>query len=723
MRALTAASASAPKTTSDCSTSWPGLIGDESPKRQDGTPLPPTCPWIVITIATPRGELELASSSRPFGDDGGALLTPGELEFALWAFDADPRAPLVRIARALCVGTSPHDARTALVRALTERRIVARLRSAGPIAVPAPQQVVLGPSDHGDLVPDEFIQVMLFDAAGRALVGSHATFDLELSTGKTFRDRPLASGFGRIPSIPPGGPSACSVLFHDVADGAAPVLAEAAPDGPVQIDPSYVRGPLVGPTYLRLRELDEPQPAVVGATNVFQLLRRRATVIELEHFAEGSALFRPGPTPPDVALQPDALPVEGLDVLFAALERARDTSIDRMLLTGHGGRFSKERADCVRALLLGDAGRARFIELAQTCSSTEDSPAFLAWIDVYLRYECDPAAQVGGDAPTRLYYALAKLQRHYDTDVERGLFPSDPGFPPKTAIAIDGVLGPETWGAIFDCVERALRRVPIPRPEPPRRENPYLVVDHEHQTYPVLLAEIAAPGATENARAQHWKDLDPLNPQKVIPQGGGWYPIYPGDVIVLTPTWDLQKLIAHGYDVRFPDPPPEPPPPPVPAGPLPLSLPGPRVFDCGVKHPTSPFADADERRTCERRVELVFVEDALPSFHVCEGASCRTQTCELYDPRQTQLEYVVVGHHWDLFFDPRLTPTEADERYRLFSSDGAYDQTLSRGLARPHGRRSHLRFEGTDAASTYTLMQVLADGYELTIASDFALRD
>ena len=682
----------------------------------------------MITIATPRGELELGTalpSDRFAATAAGKLLDAGELESLLWAFDGDPRATLMRIARVLRVQTSASDARTAIVRALSKGRIVARLRSRRSIAVPTRRGTpILGPIEGDDVIADEFIQVMLFDAAGRALGESNVTLDLQLASGKRFEARPIVGGFARVPSIPPGGPSACTLLFHGIADGSAMVPPEAPPVGPSRIDPGLLRGDLVGPTRLHLRDLAKQQPAVLNATNVFQLLARKASVIELEHFAEGSALFRPGLPPREVAMHPGAIPVEGHEVLAAVLSRAGETSIDRVLLTGHGTRLSKERAQCIQTLLIGDAGRERWIALAQSASIPEDVTALLQWFDAYLNYACDPRSQVGGTEAMRLYFALSKFQRRYDADLELGLFPSDPGFPAKEHLTIDGALHPATWGAMFDCIQRALRRMPTPRLPPPRPEHPYLVVDDHHDTYPVLLAELAAPGVTESARAQHWKDLDPLNPQKVMPNGGGWYPIYPGDVIVLSPTWDLQKLIAKGYDVRFAEPAPPPPAPPKPAGPPPLPAPGPRVFDCGAKHPRSPFADDDERRAVERRVEVVFVEDALPPFHVCEDQGvCRAQGCELYDPRQTQLEYLVVGNHWDLFFDPRLTSNEGAESYRLFSSDGAYDRTLSRALAKPHGRRHHLRFEGADPAPTYTLTQVLADGYELTIASQFTLRD
>ena len=128
-----------------------------------------------------------------------------------------------------------------------------------------------------------------------------------------------------------------------------------------------------------------------------------------------------------------------------------------------------------------------------------------------------------------------------------------------------------------------------------------------------------------------YKVLEPLNPQDLLP-GGGWRDLWAGDVIYLPDAW-VAPAKAHGYTVVGGNP-----------WPYPTFLPtSPTSVGCGAHHSTNPANDDPDRRGVSRAVEVLFVSDGLPAPLVC-GASDPDDTahCQLYDPREFDLEYVEV---------------------------------------------------------------------------------
>jgi hypothetical protein len=184
--------------------------------------------------------------------------------------------------------------RERVLRALEDGRIVAvqerwaydaRRDPRVSVAAPVAPAIALGP------VEDDFLQVLLFDSVGDPIPSSldpfSVTFDTTLANGMPFKGTKVSGGVGRIASIPGGGPSTCSVTFQGATVRKDPVPSEAPPVGPPKVAVSMVRGSLFGPTLVTRAELAATQSAYVNATNVFQLRRRRAEVIECEHFNDG----------------------------------------------------------------------------------------------------------------------------------------------------------------------------------------------------------------------------------------------------------------------------------------------------------------------------------------------------------------------------------------------------------------------------------------------------
>lgn len=563
------------------------------------------------------------------------------------------RAAVERSARALelCLWRAPHDLDTrrallAVYARLTglasrpspgaladELRLAARAGRLGirrverrVVTLPdVEEEPVLGPEPVA--AAQDFIRVLFYDSTGKPIPSDldplPAHVEVQVRGGPSF---PLtfAGGVADVPVVPAGFPSACTLAFsgldgEELVPPAAPPAVDAAPD------PGLVRAPLAPTVLVTRRQLlaTAAQPGTLDATNVFQLRRRDADVVEIEHFLPGSAVFLPGEAPDAVELRPGAARVRGVDALAACLRDAQSAPAGSILVVGHGATLSAERAACVRALLVAD--RDAWLSVVQAHSSTADVQAILRWASQQLGWPCDPGAVTDVlDAAT--VRAIRAFQGSYDGDFEAGLFPDPHG---DGEIAVDGVVGPQTWGAMFDCVQRALHPVQKPTPGTPA----YILVDDQHQTYPVELAEIAAPGRD----ARRWVDLNEPNPLMVLPDGGGWRPPRVGQRIYIPPTWNLQALRDAGYvavDAERPTPPPPPGPPPIAAAVL-------RAAGCGAHHLETP--DADGRRAVQRHVDVVFVDpDAPPPVVSCGHGRgrCETKDCELYDPREYDLAYV-----------------------------------------------------------------------------------
>jgi hypothetical protein len=493
---------------------------------------------------------------------------------------------------------------------------------------------------------DDWIQVMLFDSAGDPMPSDlepaeESVFDVALANGKVVKDSALMNGFGRVASIEPGAPSACSVAFPKLAKRLPAKLDEAGPVGDPKIDPSLVRGSLVGPTWITRRELANSQAALLDATNVYQLRRRRADVVECEHFNDQGVVFLPGDSP--APLRPSAEPVHGIDALKACLVLGKDVAVDRILVAGHHATVSEEMARSVAYLLT--AQRNEWVDLSTAKGTEADYRCILHWIAATKGWACEPQPDA---AP-----AVLEFQRAYSAEF-------------GAAIGVDGIVGRETWGAFFDMYMRALRPAPPPTEGLPVPRDPspggdgalYPIGDESTRSganagrpvgqYPFVVIGTNGPGNAPITIAKYgagsetyYVELQPLNPQYRIGEQAEWV----GQTLNVPWEW-APKLLDAGYTVEQDPLPPAPRPPLLDPGPAPLPTPGPSAVGCGAHHLTTPFSRGRNRRTIQRHVEVAFLssQDPLPIVACGTGdGPCDSSKCELYDPREYGFEYVLVG--------------------------------------------------------------------------------
>jgi hypothetical protein len=108
-------------------------------------------------------------------------------------------------------------------------------------------------------------------------------------------------------------------------------------------------------------------------TNVWQLARRTATAVELEHFTDGGAVFLPGYSP--APLREGVPLVTGIDALKAAIERCRHEK--HVVVTGHHAARSTERAKSVLLLLM--AKREEWAALSAGNANLADRAHVRSW--------------------------------------------------------------------------------------------------------------------------------------------------------------------------------------------------------------------------------------------------------------------------------------------------------------------------------------------------------
>lgn len=459
---------------------------------------------------------------------------------------------------------------------------VARIQVAEAMLVPAAAAPPTSESQNlASGVVVQWIEVMLFDSAGdpvrKRLIEPIPTVDVLLVTGAQYPVNPLPRGFTRLSSLPPDAPSGCSLVFHKVADSHGALRPEAPPAEEPKIDDQVATGPYTYQQLLR-SEFIAPQSGSLNLTNVFQLRRRNATVIEMEHFTADGAIFLPGFPPDSVELRDAAPQILGIEVL-RRIFTTFDTG-DPLLVAGHHPSLSQERADGVRLLLVGD--RDGWAALSNDVAIPEDKEYLRNW--------------------------------------------SHEPLPDDDSWTVD------TWKQIFDMYTRELVPAPPPTPPAPQRHKLVIVGDEKKNIYPVRMAEITW-GYSQASRAQ---ELEPLNPS-ICYGHWNWKPnLGPGDEIVMPETWPPGPLTDAGYHVvpvdggNVPPPPPPPVPPTVQTDPL--------AVGCGARHREHPHKNDDVRRARLRHVETILLPG--PALVCCLGSPCDYSTCEVYDPMAFDFVYL-----------------------------------------------------------------------------------
>lgn len=227
------------------------------------------------------------------------------------------------------------------------------------------------------------------------------------------------------------------LLFFDTDFGVLPPVA--APDGPEYLDwrarAEVVRDELVG-----------------GMGNEVEILELHDALFRLD-----SAVVLPEGERPDDD-EHEALTSVGL---FASLLRYNEEHPGRrILVAGHtdtsGGEahnqaLSEERARCAVALLRGD--REAFVELAEARHKVGDYKQILSWCSAAFGdrdpgeggFDCAPA-KVDDVAATGVT-PVRRFQAQYNDNREAI------GAAGQPELAVDGDVGPMTWGALFDVMQ------------------------------------------------------------------------------------------------------------------------------------------------------------------------------------------------------------------------------------------------------------------------------
>ena len=183
--------------------------------------------------------------------------------------------------------------------------------------------------------------------------------------------------------------------------------------------------------------------------HVFRVGRVRCYVLEMEdvHFHHNSAVMLP--EPPGSTESTDGHTITGLAVLRACLLHAKANPEQQLLLAGHTDtsgepdpnlRLSERRAQNVDALLRGQ--RDTWVSGVLQNHRTADYQQILLWVDSELAWGCSPG-EIDDNRGKKTIAAIKSLQRNYNRSFHK-------------TIKEDGIVGSETWGAMFDLYMQGL---------------------------------------------------------------------------------------------------------------------------------------------------------------------------------------------------------------------------------------------------------------------------
>ena len=204
----------------------------------------------------------------------------------------------------------------------------------------------------------------------------------------------------------------------------------------------------MGESALKYDPLDPPDSPLQLDTDqkhVIEYYVRDLVRVEAEdrHFHPGSAVFLGESS--DLTLPGAGDTVGGLDVLRVLYNHAKAHKDHKLLITGHadpgepGGdalKLSRQRAKGLHALVTGD--RDTWVDIAVKHGLVEDYQQLLIWFNALMGWPCRPGEKNGKhDAATSS--ALQGFQACYNQDFEK-------------EIAVDGDMGRESWGAMFDVM-------------------------------------------------------------------------------------------------------------------------------------------------------------------------------------------------------------------------------------------------------------------------------
>ncbi|MCA8959049.1 MAG: OmpA family protein [Planctomycetes bacterium] len=182
-------------------------------------------------------------------------------------------------------------------------------------------------------------------------------------------------------------------------------------------------------------------------THVFKVKKKTVLCLEIEDvlFHHASAVFMPaGITSEDPTGAQNR--ISGLAVIRAAYMHASDHPDQKLLIAGHtdttgsdsvNETLSQKRAQGVLHVLAGE--RDPWVEIARKDHQPEDIEALLTWVAARLGWPCAPPS-----IDAKLDAADEKAVRAFQENYKAADFGED--------IAVDGIVGKQTWGAFFQVM-------------------------------------------------------------------------------------------------------------------------------------------------------------------------------------------------------------------------------------------------------------------------------
>ena len=197
------------------------------------------------------------------------------------------------------------------------------------------------------------------------------------------------------------------------------------------------------------RELGERIDLHTSQEHVFRLPGvSEAHVLEFDdaHFYEDGAILLPDPDPEGGAGDR----ITGLSLLAACYRHAEKNADQRLLIAGHAVAdepepldLSQGRATQIHTALSGD--RDTWRHTADTAHRVQDYQHILKWMHHSRGWDCDPGP-IDDILGSKTKGGIWGFQETHNTAFDN-------------SIAVDGIMGPQTWGAIFDVYMEALRNV------------------------------------------------------------------------------------------------------------------------------------------------------------------------------------------------------------------------------------------------------------------------
>ncbi len=206
---------------------------------------------------------------------------------------------------------------------------------------------------------------------------------------------------------------------------------------------------------LSLKEVEKKITTLIsgGVNKIIAKKVSTVKIIEMEdtNFHFDSAVLLPS-SDDDAKGTPEQEKITGLTVLAACYREFEKNPDQKMLLAGHtdtkGDKYynvllSQKRANNVLYALRGE--RSKWISSSDSKHKTEDYKLILKWAAKEFKWKCDPG-ELNDKHDEKTAEALEAFQRSYNTEFDQ-------------SIDVDGKMGPQTWGAVFDVYMLKLEKI------------------------------------------------------------------------------------------------------------------------------------------------------------------------------------------------------------------------------------------------------------------------